>query len=300
MTMNRLKGMHAALLTGLSEEGEFSPTRQRSINGYVLRQGLDGLYVGGSSGESGLLTIDELLDQQAIVAEDTRSENCQLIAHVGAPNLRDSIQLAQSAQRHGYDALSALPPHAYPFSDKEIIAYYTELSAATDLPMIVYEVPIRTGRPLSNDVLAQLLNLKNVAGIKFTSSDMFKMARLRKAHPQKLIFFGFDEVYLAAAALGVDGGIGTTYNILGKLYGALHTAIANQDLTQARTLQELSQEFVATILSTGVLPGVKAAMREIGVDCGPTRAPFLVQSVEGEKAVRSLIRSPEYQQWLAT
>ncbi|WP_299345566.1 dihydrodipicolinate synthase family protein [uncultured Maritalea sp.] len=297
--MNRLKGMHAALLTGLSDDGEFSPERQRSINAYVLRQGLDGLYVGGSSGESGLLTAGELLDQQAIVAEDARSQDCQLIAHVGAPNLRDSIQLARSAAKLGYNALSALPPHAYPFSDQEIIAYYKELSAATDLPMIVYEVPIRTGRPLSNDVLAQLLDIKNVAGIKFTSNDMFKMARLRKAHPQKLVFFGFDEVYLAAAALGVDGGIGTTYNILGKLYAALHSAIANHDLVQARELQELSQEFVATILLTGVLPGVKIALQEIGVDCGPTRAPFMVQSAKGESAVRSLIQSPEYQHWLA-
>lgn len=297
--MNRLKGMHAALLTGLSDDGEFSPSRQRNINDYVLQQGLDGLYVGGSSGESGLLTVDELLDQQAIVAESAKSSDHQMIAHVGAPNLRDGIRLARSAAKHGYHALSALPPHTYPFSDQEIIAYYTTLSAATDLPMIVYEVPIRTGRPLGDAVLAQLLDIPNVAGIKFTSNDMFKMARLRKSHPQKLVFFGFDEVYLAAAALGVDGGIGTTYNILGKLYAALHKAVAKQDLKTARTLQELSQEFVATILKTGVLPGVKIALQEIGIDCGPTRAPFLVQSSEGGKAVRSLIQSPEYQQWLA-
>ncbi|WP_280113533.1 dihydrodipicolinate synthase family protein [Nitratireductor aquibiodomus] len=70
---NPLAGMYAALLTGLSDTGDFDPGRQKAIDAYVLGQGLDGLYVGGSSGESGLLGVDELLAQQAIVAEDAQA-----------------------------------------------------------------------------------------------------------------------------------------------------------------------------------------------------------------------------------
>ncbi|TIT46918.1 MAG: N-acetylneuraminate lyase, partial [Mesorhizobium sp.] len=137
----QLAGMYAALMTGLSDAGEFDPQRQRNINDYVLRQGLAGLYVGGSSGESGLLTVDELLAQQEVVFAGAVSSGVKLIAHVGMPNLRDSIRLARQARKLGYHALSALPPHSYPFSDEEVFGYYQALAAATDLPLIVYEIP---------------------------------------------------------------------------------------------------------------------------------------------------------------
>jgi N-acetylneuraminate lyase len=172
--------MYAALMTGLAADGAFAPDRQAALTDRVLGQGLAGLYVGGSSGESGLLDAPALLAQQEVVAEVARGRGATLIAHVGMPALADSVLLARSASKLGYGALSALPPHSYPFSDAEILAYYRELAAATALPLIVYEIPIRTGRPLPLDLLTDLLDLPNVAGIKFTSTDLFKLSMLRR------------------------------------------------------------------------------------------------------------------------
>ncbi|UXN68227.1 dihydrodipicolinate synthase family protein [Devosia neptuniae] len=295
----RLSGMFAALMTGLSDGGEFDPQRQRNINGYVLRQGLAGLYVGGSSGESGLLTRDELLAQQGVVAESAAGSAAALIAHVGMANLRDSIALAHNAKRLGYHALSALPPHAYPFSDEEIYAYYRELAAATDLPLIVYEIPLRTGRPLPLPLLVRLLELPNVAGIKFTSTDLFKYARLRRQRPDQLYYYGFDEIYAAAAMLGSDGGIGTTYNILGRLYVAIDQAVRASQVERAQALQQVSQDFVEALLDFGVLPGMKAAFRVIGVDCGPTRLPLDLGAPNAEAKMGAVLGRPEIKQWLA-
>lgn len=298
--MNELTGMYAALLTGFTNDGEFSPERQRAINTYVANQGLKGLYVGGSSGESGLLTIDELLDQQKLVAEQMKGQATRLIAHVGAPNLRDSIRLARAAEDNGYHAISALPPHAYPFSDAEILNYYQSLLAATRLPLIIYEVPVRTHRALPDDLLLRLLAQPQVIGIKFTSTDLFKLARLKRVSPDKLYYFGFDEMFLAAAALGVDGGIGTTYNLFGKLYAELFEETEKQDLTRARELQTISQDFVTILLKTGVLAGVKLALNVIGVDCGPVRAPFGLQSDEGAAELKSFLRQPHVTPFLNT
>lgn len=294
-----LAGMYAALMTGMSDSGEFDPERQRNIDRYVLRQGLAGLYVGGSSGESGLLTADELLQQQQVVAESARGAPATLIAHVGMPNLRDSIRLARQAERLGYQALSALPPHSYPFSDDEIFAYYKALASATGLPLIVYEVPIRTQRPLPLDLLVNILRLPNVAGIKFTSTDLFKFSMLMRRCPDSVYFFGFDEIYAAAGALGADGGIGTTYNLLGKLYVALDKAIRAQDLAAAQEFQSISQEFVEILLETGVIPGMKMALREIGVDCGPTRAPMILRTPDAEDRIRAALARSEIRRWIA-
>lgn len=292
-----LSGMYAALMTGLADDGSFSPERQRKLNDYVLLQGLTGLYVGGSSGESGLLDVEELLAQQAIVAED--AGDTTLIAHVGAPNLRDSMRLARNAARLGYHGLSALPPHSYPFTDAEILAYYHDLQAATDLPLIVYEVPVRTGRPIPMETLIEILGLPNVAGLKFTSNDMFKLSMLRRACPDSTLFFGFDEIYLSGAVLGADGGIGTTYNLLGRLYVALDRAIRTGNLTEAQNLQDISARFVEVLLATGVLPGMKAAFRAIGIDPGPTRTPMLMRVGDGEERMKDAMTRPEFTKWIA-
>lgn len=293
-----LAGMYAALMTGLNDDGEFDAQRQSALNTYVLRQGLTGLYVGGSSGESGLLESAALLEQQAVVAQDAKGSGAVMIAHVGAPALSTSIALAKQAAALGYDGLSALPPHSYPFSDGEIFSYYKALAAATDLPLIVYEVPIRTGRPLPLELLIELLDLPNVAGIKFTSTDLFKFSMLRAARPDSTYFFGFDEIFLAGAALGADGGIGTTYNLLGRLYAALHQAIAEGDLPRAQELQGISADFVTGLLDVGVLPGMKSALRAMGVDCGPTRAPMHAKTEDADARIAELIARPEIKRWL--
>ncbi|WP_417605549.1 dihydrodipicolinate synthase family protein [Primorskyibacter flagellatus] len=296
----RLTGMYAALMTGLADDGAFDETRQRGLTDYVLRQGLAGLYVGGSSGESGLLGVDELAEQQGVVADCAKESGAKLIAHVGMPNLRDSVRLAKRASDLGYHALSALPPHSYPFSDAEIEGYYTDLAAATDLPLIVYEVPVRTGRPIALDSLERILDLPNVAGIKFTSTDLFKFSMLRRRRPDSSYFFGFDEIYMTGGVLGADGGIGTTYNILGKLYVALDAALRDGDLPRAQQLQDASQIFVEALLDTGVLPGMKAAFRVLGIDCGQTRAPMSLRMSEdkAEAHMRAVLERPEIKPWL--
>lgn len=294
-----LSGMYVALMSTFTDAGDFSPERQRALNAYVLRQGLSGLYVGGSSGESGLLTQDELLEQQAVVAESAKGTGQTLIAHVGVPNLRDSIALARNAERLGYDALSALPPHAYPFSDEEIFGYYEALSEATALPLIVYEVPARTGRPIPDAVLLKTLTLPGVAGIKFTSNDLFKFALLRRAAPDKVFFFGADEIYSAGGIMGADGGIGSTYNLIGRLYGALAAALAAGDLERVQELQGVSQTLVEHVQHVGVLPGLKAALRAIGVDCGETRRPMIAKTGDIEARMTALVQRDEIRRWFA-
>lgn len=294
-----LAGMYAALMSGLNDDGAFDADRQSALNAYVLRQNLSGLYVGGSSGESGLLESDALLEQQRIVAHDAAGSGATLIAHVGMPSVAASIGLAKQAASLGYHGLSALPPHSYPFSDAEILAYYEALAAATDLPLIVYEVPIRTGRPLPLELLIDILDLPNVVGIKFTSTDLFKFTLLQRARPDSTYFFGFDEIFLAGGVLGADGGIGTTYNILGRLYAALNEAVAAGNLPYAQELQAISAEFVAGLMEVGVLPGMKSALRAAGIECGPTRAPMQARLPDADRKMAELIARPGIRDWLA-
>ena len=296
---NALSGMYAALLTGFDESGDFCPERQEIIIRYVARQGLKGLYIGGSSGESGLMSTDELLEQQRVIGGLRDDIPGHIIAHVGQPGMRGSIALAKQAKKLGFEALSALPPHAYPFSDEDILEYYRELTAATDLPFIIYEIPLRTNRALSTKLLLDLFDLPAVAGIKFTSSDLFKLSVLRRARPDMTCFFGFDEVFVAAVALGCDGGIGTTYNILGKLYVAVQQSMRSGSLTRARLLQNISQEYVEILIDVGVIPGVKLSLDILGHDVGKARKPMQLKAHNAEQRLREFLLREDVKAWLA-
>ncbi len=293
-----LDGMYAALLTGFDDDGGFCPRRQSSIVDYVARQGLHGLYIGGSSGESGLMSPEELLEQQRVIHSLRDRIPGNIIAHVGVASVRDTVRLARQAKSLGFEAISALPPHAYPFSDAEILAYYAELAAATDLPLIVYEIPVRTNRPLPLPLLLDLLDLPHVAGIKFTSPDLYKLSQLRHQRPDRTYFFGSDEFYIAAAALDPLGGIGTTYNALGKLYVAAYEAMQSGDLATARTLQRISQDYVDILLVTGVVPGVKLTLDLLGYDAGPARRPMALRAEDAREVLAAFLARPDVKPWL--
>lgn len=269
-----LAGIHVALLSGFADDGRFDAGRQRALTRSALSQRVDGLYVGGSTGESASMTPDELAEQQEIVAKAAAGSEKTLIAHVGVPSLHETLRLARNAKALGYHGLSALPPHAFAFRQQDIHDYYRALAEATDLPLIVYEIPVRTGRVTPLSEMDQLLSLPNVVGLKFTTPDIYALSRIQVRQPHITYFYGVDEMFAAGAALGADGGIGSTYNIIGGLYSDIAAAVARADLAEMRRLQRLSQDLIQKVISVGVIPGVKHLLTLCGIDAGPARAPL--------------------------
>jgi N-acetylneuraminate lyase len=269
-----LAGIHVALLSGFADDGGFDAGRQAALTRSALAQRVDGLYVGGSTGESASMTPDELAEQQEVVAQAASGSGKVLIAHVGVPSLRETLRLARSAKALGYHGLSALPPHALGVRPDDIHDYYRALAEATDLPLIVYEIPVRTGRNTPLPEMDKLLSLPNVVGLKFTTPDIYALSRIQARHPAITYFYGVDEMFAAGAALGADGGIGSTYNIIGGLYTDIAAAVARTDLVEMRRLQRLSQDLVQKVVAVGVIPGVKHLLTLSGIDAGPARAPL--------------------------
>ena len=299
MTKSSLGGVHVALMTGFGDDGAFEEDRQRTLTEYVLRQRIDGLYVGGSSAEAALMGRDELAVQLRLVADLAKGSGKTLIAHVGQPNTRDSVYLAGVARDAGYRAVSALPPFSFPYSIDQIADFYRAIVDGCGLPLIVYEVPARVGRASPLEQLETILALDGVAGMKFTSPDLFLLRRVQKRFSDRIFFFGSDEMFAAAAILGVDGGIGTTYNLIGGLYRQIFDAIAASDVETARRLQHLSQDLVEHLFKVGVIPGVKHLLTLHGVDCGPARLPLRLGPAEHVEAMAGWFRAGALDAYLA-
>jgi N-acetylneuraminate lyase len=269
-----LAGIHVALLSGFADDGTFDAHRQTALTHSALAQRVSGLYVGGSTGESASMTPDELAEQQAVVAQAAAGSGKVLIAHVGVPSMMETLRLARNAKALGYHGLSALPPHAFGFSTDDIYEYYRALDAATDLPLIVYEIPVRTGRVTPLPDMDKLLSLPNVVGLKFTTPDIYALSRIQALRPEITYFYGVDEMFAAGTALGADGGIGSTYNVIGGLYTDIAAAVGRGDIAEMRRLQKLSQDLVQKLIPVGVIPGIKHLLNLSGVDAGTSRAPL--------------------------
>lgn len=179
------------------------------------------MYVGGSTGEAFVQSLAEREQVLEIVAEEAKGK-ITLIAHVGTVSTAESQQLASAAKRYGFDAVSAVTPFYYPFSFEEHCDHYRAIIDSADgLPMVVYNIPALSGVKLTLDQINTLVTLPGVSALKQTSGDLFQMEQIRRAHPDLVLYNGYDEIFASGLLAGADGGIGSTYNIMGWRYQGL-------------------------------------------------------------------------------
>lgn len=272
--MNSLKGIYSALLISFNEDGSVNEKGTREIIRHnIEKMKVDGLYVGGSTGENFMLSTDEKKKIFEIASDEVKGR-VKLIAQVGSINIYESIELAKFATNLGYDAISAVTPFYYKFSFNEIKEYYNTILENVDNKMIVYSIPFLTGVNISVKEFQELFENKKIIGVKFTAADFFLLERMRKAFPDKLIFAGFDEMMLSAAVLGVDGAIGSTFNVNGVRARAIMEYVEKGDIVKAREEQHITNDLIEAILNNGLYPTLKLLLEIQGIDAGFNRKPM--------------------------
>lgn len=269
-----LTGLFAALLVPFDENGDIKVDGLREIaKNAIETEQLDGLYVNGSSGENFLLNTDQK-KQIFKIAKAAVTDDTKMIAQVGSLDLKEAIELGKYATELGYDAISAVTPFYYPFSFEEIRDYYFDLIDATQNDLIIYAIPDLTGVNISIDQFESLFNHERIIGVKYTAPNFYLLERIRKAFPNKLILSGFDEMLVQAAISGVDGAIGSTYNINGKRARQIFEAVHQGNVAQAYQLQHESNDIIETVLELGIYPTLKEVLKSRGIDSGLPKKPF--------------------------
>lgn len=270
-----LKGVMPALLTPFDRQQKLDTQSLRQLVRFNIAQGVDGLYVGGSTGEAFMQNSAERQEVLEIVAEEAKGK-VTLIAHVGTVSTQESQQLAQAASRFGYDAVSAVTPFYYPFSFEEHCDHYRGIIDSADgLPMVVYNIPALSGVKLSLDQINTLVTLPGVGALKQTSGDLFQMEQIRRAHPDLVLYNGYDEIFASGLLAGADGGIGSTYNIMGWRYQGIVRALKEGDVATASALQTKCNEVIDLLIKVGVFRGLKTVLHYMGViDVPLCRKPF--------------------------
>ena len=235
---------------------------------------MDGLYVGGSTGENFTISTDEKKRIFEIAFDETKGA-VDLIAQVGSVNLMEAIELAKFVTDLGYKTISAVTPFYYKFSFEEIKNYYNRILEHVDTQMIIYSIPFLTGVSLTTDQFAELFENKKIVGVKFTAADFYLLERMRSRFPEQIIYAGFDEMLLPALSLNVDGAIGSTFNVNAKRARGTMEAYVSGDLETAYRLQKESNDLISALLDNGIYASLKQILSEQGVHAGVTREPML-------------------------
>ena len=282
--MNKYQGIFPALVTPYDENGKINAAAAQNLIEHLIRQGISGFYVGGSTGESYLLSLEERKQFLEIVIQAVAGR-VPVIASIGVVATEHGIELASHAAWAGASAISAVPPIYFSFSKEEYIKYYEDLAMATNLPLIVYNIPAMSGVQFSKADLERLLSNDKIIGLKHTSYDLFQLQQLIENYPEKSIFIGHDELTISGLAVGAQASIGSTFNIMADKFIKLYQLFEEKKLDEALIIQGEINRTVEVLLKVGIFKGIKEVLKLQGFNCGECRKPFLPLSEEEKHMV---------------
>lgn len=285
--MNQFRGILPAVVTPLDRAGRFSESSYRELLRYLYDHLIDGLYVGGQTGEGLFLSVEERKRLTELSMECSPAGKT-VIVHVGATRLEEAITLSRHAAEVGVHAVSSLPP-AGPYRFGDILNYYRQLTSAVEIPFFVYHFSEYSQAITSAKQILELCALPNVVGAKFTDYDLYTLSEL-KAQKQ-IVYYGRDEMLSAGLLYGADGGIGTFYNLLPKHFTDIY-ALGNQGRwNETGTLQSEVQQFIRLCSQVPMLSAVKTILGWMGIPCGPCLAPRRTLTAADEQTLRQALET---------
>jgi len=270
-------GLWPALVTPMTAAGSPNLESVQLLVERFVAEGLNGLYVTGSTGQWPLLSVAE---RKAILEAtvEAAAGRLTIMAHVGAMTTPEAVELAKHAAKAGADAISTVAPIYYGYSSDVVFQHYHEIGAAGELPLYVYhfEPAHKLGIGIQ-DYAQRLLAIPNIAGLKMTSFDLNLIGLLHKATADRLkLFSGADELMAHAILSGVVGAIGTFYNVWGTACRKVWFAAKERPSMQTQRFMLQFQAAIAEVLGSGsTWSFLEAAVRlKHGVEIGRPRAPL--------------------------
>ena len=291
MNMKKYEGIIPAFYACYDADGAINPAAVRELTQYYIDKGVQGLYVGGSSGECIYQSKEERKAVLEAVMEVARGK-LTIIAHIACNNTADSQELAAHAESLGVDAIASIPPIYFKLPPHAIAKYWNDMSAAApNTDFVIYNIPQLAGVSLSVPLLNEMMKNPRVIGVKNSSMPTQDIQMWRdegiKAGRDFVVFNGPDEQLISGLVMGATGGIGGTYGAMPELYVELYRCVKAGELAKALEIQNDCCRIIYKMCSThGNMYGViKAILRKLGgPDCGSVRLP-LAELIEADMPI---------------
>ncbi len=279
--ISKYQGIIPAFYACYDAEGEISPAAVQALTRHLVKKGVKGVYVGGSSGECIYQNVEErkLLLENVVEAAEGK---LTIIAHVACNSTRDSVELAKHAESLGVDAIASIPPIYFKLPEYSIADYWNAMSAAApNTDFVIYNIPQLAGVSLTMPLFREMIKNPNVIAVKNSSMpvqdiQMFKDEGTRNGRPF-VVFNGPDEQLISGLVMGADGGIGGTYGAMPELILKAFRLVKEGDVETARKVQYDIDNIIYALCATkgNMYATIKEVLRRReGLDLGGVRAPL--------------------------
>ena len=282
------RGTCTALVTPFSDTGIDYPALDRLLE-TQLEAGVEALVVCGTTGEAATLDWEEAL---ALIAHCVRfcGGKTKIIAGTGGNNTRKAAETARAAAALGADGLLSVTPYYNRCTQEGLLAHYEKIASATELPLILYNVPSRTNVDIQPETCAKLAQLPTVSGIKEANPDVARVLKLRRlCGPDFPVYCGNDDRILPFMVCGAVGVVSVLSNLRPKAVKELVDAALRGEYARALTFQAAQQPLIEALFEQINPIPVKAALALIGLPVGPCRLPLTEVSDRLQASLRDLL-----------
>ena len=286
-------GIYVPMITPFKANGEIDYEVLAKAVKFVLAKGADGIYACGGSSEFNLLTTEERKRCLEVIIANAGGK--EVIAHVGSQSTAEALELAVHAEKAGATMLSAVAPYYFGYTFGQIKEYFRKIAHATSLDLMIYNAA--QARSYSLDEMRELLKDEKITAVKFTGYNFYFLERLIVDYPDKKFYTGVDEAFLAGAAVGSDGAIGTTYNYYADKYIEARALFKQGKNEQALEIIHKLNTITEAVVSTGnnTIAATKYVMSLQGLDILPiSREPFSPLTEENKKNIKAVYESVKF------
>jgi len=284
-------GLITAMVTPFDADGRVELGTAQKIAAWLLDNGSEGLVVAGTTGEGPTLTDQEKAGLWRAVVEAV-GDRGSVIAGSGTNDTAHSIHLTREAEKAGCHAALVVTPYYNRPPQSGLVAHFQAVAGATGLPILLYDIPVRTGRKIDHATLLTLAATPNIAGVKDAAGDVQGAARLVAEAPGGFeVYSGNDADTLPWLSVGAVGVISVASHIAGLRMAEMLHAYWGGEPDKARRLNaELISVYDAMAVTANPIP-VKAAMELAGHPAGPPRLPLPKATPDEVAAIRGALRS---------
>ena len=282
------RGVFPAIITPfLKDESLDEEGLKRNIE-YLNKTGIAGIVPCGTTGESATLTFEE---HKRVVEIAVEASKVPVIAGTGSNNTREAMELTRHAAKAGADAALLITPYYNKPNDRGMYEHFKRIAENCDIPIVLYNVPKRTGIDLKPELVAKLSRIKNIVAIKEASGSLSQQSQIieQTRSSDFVLLSGDDDLTLPTMALGGQGVVSVVANVAPGKTVAMVEAVFKGDMEKARALHyELAPLVRAMFLETNPIP-VKTAHKYLGLANGPLRLPLGEMAPANEAKLKEIV-----------
>lgn len=286
------KGIICAMITPLDENQNINPQATCKLIDYLIDKGVYGLFILGTNGECHVLTDDEKVEFAKIVIDHTNNR-VPVFVGTGGNSTREVINLSKRMEEIGASALSIITPYFVAPTQQELILHYKTIANSVNLPIMMYNMPGKTGINIEPESVSELAKVKNIVGIKDSSGKLDNMKAYIEVTKEEdfSVFSGSDSLILDILKVGGQGAVAATANFLAGIDVAIYNNFINGDLEAAQEAQNSIEE-LRRILKLGTIPSViKKSVVLNGIDVGAARLPVTEPTGDALEEIKQVVEN---------